>query len=142
MVRKAWHLPPPRLENDFGTTLLRPPPSVCYSAVLRRFTRNGRTSKLAYLGGPQVSDLERKAWQIAALEPGRFLGLRSSIPHSESLEVLARLIVSGYWNMRPRWLQPLVSVAFLEWTHSIMRVKQFAELKRRVLLPEPPSGTV
>lgn len=94
-----------------------------------------------YLGGPHASDLERKAWQVAALEPERFLGLRSSIPHSESLWAFwlkdlpggrTRLIVSGYWNMQPRWLQPFMTVALLEWTHWIMQTKQFAELKRRV----------
>ncbi len=94
-----------------------------------------------YLGGPHASDLERKAWQVAALEPERFLGLRSRIPYSESLWAFwlkelpdgrTRLIVSGYWNMQPRWLQPFMSFAVLEWTHWIMQTKQFAELKRRV----------
>lgn len=94
-----------------------------------------------YLGGPHVSELERKAWQVAALEPERFLGLRSRIPHSESLWAFwlkelpggkTRLLVSGYWNMEPRWLQPFISFAVLEWTHWIMQTKQFAELKRRV----------
>lgn len=93
-----------------------------------------------YLGAPHVSELERKAWEVAALEAGRFLGLRSRIPNSESLwgfwlkdlpAEKTRLIVSGYWNMRPRWLQPFVSFALLEWTHWIMQTKQFAELKRR-----------
>lgn len=32
-----------------------------------------------FLGSPNVSELERKAWQVAALEPQRFLGLRASI---------------------------------------------------------------
>jgi hypothetical protein len=93
-----------------------------------------------YLAGPHVSALERKAWQVAALEPERFLGLRSRIPHSESLWAFwlkdipggrTRLIVSGYWNMQPRWLQPFMSFGLLEWTHWIMQTKQFAELKRR-----------
>lgn len=94
-----------------------------------------------YLGGPDVSELERKAWEVAALEPEHFLGLRSRIPKSESLwgfrlkevpEGQTRLTVSGYWNMQPRWLQPFASFALLEWTHWIMQTKQFAELKRRV----------
>lgn len=93
-----------------------------------------------YLSGAGVSALERKAWEVAAYEPERFLGLRSRIPNSESLWGFwlkelpgqkTRLIVSGYWNMRPRWLQPFASFALLEWTHWIMQTKQFAELKRR-----------
>ena len=93
-----------------------------------------------YLSGPNVSALERTAWEVAALEPERFLGLRSRIPHSESLWAFwlkalpaekTRLVVSGYWNMQPRWLQPFVSFTLLEWTHWIMQMKQFAELKHR-----------
>ena len=102
-----------------------------------------------YLGGPDVSELERKAWEVAALEPERFLGLRSRIPYSESLWGFwlkeqpagkTRLIVSGYWNMRPRWLQPFMSFAVLEWTHWIMQTKQFAGLKRRA--ESQPRATV
>lgn len=108
------------------------------SASLHPEWQNVKTGD--YLGGPDVSELERKAWEVAALEPQRFLGLRSRIPYSESLWGFwlkeqpagkTRLIVSGYWNMRPRWLQPFMSFAVLEWTHWIMQTKQFAELKRR-----------
>lgn len=94
-----------------------------------------------FLAGPQVSALERKAWQVAALEPERFLGLRAHPgAFSDSLwgfwlkplpDNKTRLIVSGYWNLQPRWLQPLASFALLEWTHWIMQMKQFANLKRR-----------
>lgn len=98
-----------------------------------------------YLGGPNVSELERKAWEVAAFEPERFLGLRSRVPHSESLWAFwlkplpgekTRLIVSGYWNMQPRWLQPFMSFTMLEWTHWIMQTRQFANLKR---LAEKPA---
>lgn len=104
-----------------------------------------------YLSGPNVTELERKAWEVAALEPETFLGLRSRIPHSESLWAFwlkdlpggkTRLIVSGYWNMQPRWLQPFMSFALLEWTHWIMQMKQFAQLKHRVepkTSPQRPS---
>lgn len=107
----------------------------------KRLHREWQNVKVGdYLGGPFVSELERKAWQVVALERERFLGLRSCVPHSESLWAFwlkavpsgrTRLIVSGYWNMQPRWLQPFMSFAVLEWTHWIMQMKQFAELKRR-----------
>jgi hypothetical protein len=94
-----------------------------------------------YLGGPDVSPMEQKAWEVAALEPERFLGLRARPgKYSDSLWGFrlkelpggkTRLVVSGYWAMHPRWLQPFMSFALLEWTHWIMQTKQFANLKRR-----------
>jgi proline iminopeptidase len=93
-------------------------------------------------------------WEVAALEPQRFLGLRMSLDlrgrpfdpsrppprfHTDSLwgfllEQLpgsrTRLIVSGYWSMRPKWLQPLISVCVLEPTHWVMQTRQFTNLKR------------
>lgn len=95
-------------------------------------------------------------WEVAALEPGRFLGLRMSVdlrgrpfdnaqarPRSFTdsiwgfkLERLpdgsTRVIVSGYWLLEPRWLQPLLSVAVLEPSHWVMQTRQFANLRRRV----------
>lgn len=95
-------------------------------------------------------------WEVAALEPERFLGLRTAIdlrgrridptgppPRCSTdslwgflLEPLpggrTRLVVSGYWAFRPRWLQPLMSVLFLEPEHWIMQTRQFTNLKRRV----------
>jgi hypothetical protein len=74
-----------------------------------------------------------ESWEVAALEPQRFLGLRMSLDlrgrpfhpagaqpdfFTDStwgflLEELAggrtRLVVSGYWALRPRWLKPIVS---------------------------------
>ena len=94
-------------------------------------------------------------WEIAALEPKRFLGLRASVnlrgrpfdptgpPPRFSTDSLwgfllepkpdgcTRLVVSGYWALRPRWLQPFLSVLFLEIEHWIMQMRQFANLKRR-----------
>jgi hypothetical protein len=42
-----------------------------------------------------------------------------------------RLVVSGYWALRARWLQPIMSFVFLEPSHWIMQTRQFANLKRR-----------
>jgi len=94
-------------------------------------------------------------WGVAALEPERFLCLRMSVDlrgrpfdprgapprfYTDStwgflLEELpgrrTRLVVSGYWSFRPRWLQPIISVVFLELPHWIMQTRQFANLKRR-----------
>lgn len=95
-------------------------------------------------------------WEVAALEPERFLGLRMSLdlrgrpfdpgePHprfstdslwgfllEEESSGRTRLVVSGYWSLRPRWLQPIMSVLFLEPEHWIMQMQQFRNLKRRV----------
>jgi hypothetical protein len=80
-------------------------------------------------------------WEVAMLEPERFLGLRP-LPGfgadalwgfllKELPGARTRLIVSGYWTMRRRWLRPLVSVAFYEWTHWIMQARQLTQLKKR-----------
>jgi hypothetical protein len=93
-------------------------------------------------------------WEVAALEPERFLALRASVDlrmrpfdprgprpkfYSDStwawlLEELpgrrTRLVESGYWALRPRWLQPIISFVFLEPSHWIMQTRQFANLKR------------
>jgi proline iminopeptidase len=98
---------------------------------------------------------EQAWWEVAALEPELFLGLRASFdlrgrpfdPRGErprfytdslwgfQLEELAgdrtRLLVSGYWSLQPRWLLPLASFLILEPTHWIMQTRQFANLKRR-----------
>lgn len=104
--------------------------------------------------GPQEGVTSR-AWEVAALEPERFLGLRASFdlrkgawydpagprpPFStDSLwgfqlkplpDDRTRLIVSGYWAFQPRWLQPLMRVLFLDLEHWIMQTRQFTNLKR------------
>ncbi|MDO8186622.1 hypothetical protein Q5424_17555 [Conexibacter sp. JD483] len=96
-------------------------------------------------------------WEVAALEPERFLGLRMALdlrgrPFDTTtparprrftdslwgfqLHALpgdrTRLVVSGYWALRPRLLRPLMSVAFLEPSHWVMQTRQFANLRRRV----------
>jgi proline iminopeptidase len=104
---------------------------------------------------PSMPD-EKTWWDVAALEPDRFLGLRVSLglrgrPYDPAagrprfftdslwgflLEELpderTRLIVSGYWALRPRWLQPVVSVLLLEPAHWIMQTRQFSNLKQLV----------
>jgi proline iminopeptidase len=97
-----------------------------------------------------------RSWEVAALEPDRFLGLRASYdlrrgrwfdpkgprPPFSTLSLWGfllqelpgnrtRLIVSGYWSLRPRWLQPILSVLVLEPSHWIMQTRQFTNLKRR-----------
>jgi len=104
-----------------------------------------------FTGKPDGSE----SWQVAALEPERFLALRMSLDlrgrqfdpagrrprrYTDStwgflLTELpgrrTRLLVSGYWALRPRWLQHVVSVAVLEPAHWVMQTRQFANLKRR-----------
>jgi len=97
----------------------------------------------------------RGVWEVAALEPERFLGLRASVDFrgrpfdpegkrprlfSDSLwgfllEELpggrTRLVVSGYWALEPRWLQPVATMLLYEWTHWIMQKRQLENLKQR-----------
>jgi hypothetical protein len=94
-------------------------------------------------------------WEVAALEPERFLGLRMSVDllgrrfdpnktpprfYSDSLWAFllepqpggrTRLVVSGYWAFRPKWLQGIVGFLFIEPSAWIMQTRQFAGLKRR-----------
>jgi len=94
-------------------------------------------------------------WEVAALEPERFLALRMSIDlrgrpfdprgkrprfYSDSiwcflLERLpgerTRLVVSGYWAFQPQWLRGIVSFFLLEPSTWIMQTRQFKGLKRR-----------
>jgi len=95
-------------------------------------------------------------WEVAALEPERFLGLRMSVDHrgrrfdpkkqfprfySDSLwafrldqlpECRTRLVMSGYWAFRPTWLQNIVGFLFIEPSTWIMQTRQLAGIKRRV----------
>jgi proline iminopeptidase len=94
------------------------------------------------------------AWQVAALEPGRFLGLhgRSDLrgrpfdpaaprprAYTEGLWGFllvelpgdrTRLVVSGYQTMRPRWLQALGDFFVYPPVHWAMQTRQFANIKR------------
>lgn len=98
----------------------------------------------------------RQAWEVAVLEPERFLGLRMSLdlrgrpfdpagerPRSFTDSLWGfhlrelpggrtRLVVSGYWLLQPWWLQPAMSVLVLEPSHWVMQTRQFANLRRRV----------
>lgn len=93
-------------------------------------------------------------WEVAALEPERFLGLRMSLDlrgrpfdpararprhYTDSIwgfelkEVAGgrtRLVVSGYWALKPKWLQPFLSTILLEPSHWVMQTRQFSNLKR------------
>jgi F420H(2)-dependent quinone reductase len=94
------------------------------------------------------------AWEVAALEPGHFLGLRGltdlrgrqldpAKPRPRAyteglwgflLERLpgdrTRLVVSGYQSTRPRWLQAIVDVFLYPPVHWTMQTRQFANIKR------------
>jgi proline iminopeptidase len=102
-----------------------------------------------------------RAWfEIAALEPERFLGLRAAIdvrrgrPFDPAgprppfyvdtlwgfrLKALpvgrTRLVVSGYAAARPRLLQALADRLFWEPAHWIMQTRQLANLRRRAERP-------
>lgn len=94
-------------------------------------------------------------WEVAALEPQRFLGLRMSVDlrgrpfdpkktrprfYTDSLWAFlleplpgerTRLVVSGYWAFRPKWLQGIVGFLFIEPSTWIMQTQQFKGLKAR-----------
>jgi hypothetical protein len=95
-------------------------------------------------------------FEVAALEPERFLGLRSPIDlrtwrpfdtagprpryYADGLwafrlkalpEGRTRLVVSGYGAARPRALQTLAEWIFWEPAHWVMQTRQFENLKRR-----------
>jgi hypothetical protein len=108
----------------------------------------------------------RGVWEVAALEPERLLGLRASVDllgrpfdpkgkrprfFSDSLWAFlltelpgsrTRLVVSGYWALEPRWLQPVATILLFEPTHWIMQMRQFENLKRRAeaaaIVPSAP----
>ncbi|MGE0601906.1 MAG: SRPBCC domain-containing protein [Dehalococcoidia bacterium] len=103
-----------------------------------------------------------QSWLVQECEPERFLSLRMSLdllgrafdpdgPRPrfftdstwsfllrETPVGKTRLVVSGYWALRPKWLQPLVSVLLLEPSHWIMQKRQFANLQR--LTTQAPAG--
>jgi hypothetical protein len=109
------------------------------------------------VGNRLASTLSGSAWfEVAALEPERFLGLRAPInlrsgrPFDTTaprprfyvdalwgfqLKELpggrTRLVVSGYASARPRLLQVIADLLFWEPAHWIMQTRQFANLKRR-----------
>lgn len=94
-------------------------------------------------------------WEVAALDPERFLGLRMSLDlrgrpfdpagqrpryFTDSLWGFelkdaaggrTRLVVSGYWSFRPKGLQRILSILLLEPSHWVMQTRQFSNLQRR-----------
>ena len=113
------------------------------------------------VGDRLASTPSGQTWfEVAALEPQRFLGLRASIdlrrgtsfdargrrPRfyldavwgfqlKEWPEGRTRLVVSGYASARPRLLQVIADLLFWEPAHWIMQTRQFANLKRRAERP-------
>jgi hypothetical protein len=108
------------------------------------------------VGDHLASTPNGSAWfEVAALEPGRSLGLRASFNlrghpfdpagprprfFSDSLwgflleelpERRTRLVISGYAAARPRLLQAIANFLLWEPAHWIMQRRQFANLKRR-----------
>jgi hypothetical protein len=109
------------------------------------------------IGTRLASTPSAKTWfEVAALHPGRFLGLRAPIdlrtfrpfgtktprPQfyfdglwgfqlKELSEGRTRLVVSGYASARPRLLQKIADFLFWEPAHWIMQKRQFANLQRR-----------
>jgi hypothetical protein len=63
--------------------------------------------------------------------PGGFTDSTRGFELEELPQDRARLVVSGYWSLRPRWLQPVMSAVLLEPSHWIMQTRQFSNLKRR-----------
>ncbi|MFN8034658.1 MAG: hypothetical protein U0V73_01815 [Acidimicrobiia bacterium] len=107
------------------------------------------------------------AWQVAALEPGRFLGLRGLtdlrgrvldparprppayveglwgfLLEEEGEPGRTRLVVGGYQTIRPRWLERLLDYWFYPPVHWIMQVRQFADLKRNAEAQRDPRPDV
>jgi proline iminopeptidase len=100
-------------------------------------------------------------WEVAACEPERFLALRASLdlrgrpfdpagpkPRfftdstwcwllDEQPDGRTRVVESGYWCLRPRWLQPIAGLLFIEAQHWVMQTRQFRNLRRRAELAEP-----
>jgi hypothetical protein len=109
------------------------------------------------VGNRLASTPSGRAWfEVAALDPERFLGLRAPIdlrsgrpfdpagprPYcyvdalwgfqlKELPEGQTRLVVSGYASARPRLLQRISDLFFWEPAHWVMQTRQFVNLKRR-----------
>ena len=95
-------------------------------------------------------------WQMAALEPGRFFGLRGLTDlHVRRLDPAqprpsayidglwgfllkelpgdrTRLVQSGYQSIRPRWLERLINFWIHPLVHWTGQTRQFANLKRNI----------
>jgi hypothetical protein len=109
------------------------------------------------VGDRLASSPSGRAWfEVAAVEPERFLALRGTLDfrgrpfdaagprprcYVDSLwafrldarpERRTRLVVSGYASSRPRPLTAIGDLVFWEPAHWIMQTRQFANLRRRV----------
>lgn len=106
-------------------------------------------------GGPVA------AWEVVALEPRRFLGLRGlsdlgghrldpdqprppayveglwGFLLEEKGPGCTRLVVSGYQCVRPRWLERAVNFCLYPPVHWIMQTRQFARVKQNVESRQP-----
>jgi polyketide cyclase/dehydrase/lipid transport protein len=82
-------------------------------------------------------DLRGRPFDPAARRPARYTDSTWGFLLSERPGGRTRLVVSGYWALRPGWLRPILSVALLEPAHWIMQTRQFTNLQRRV---RPPSS--
>jgi uncharacterized protein YndB with AHSA1/START domain len=94
-----------------------------------------------------------QSWEVVALQPASLLVLRMCLDlHGRPFDPAGtppkyrtdstwgfqlsdvggrtRFVVSGYWALSPRWLQPLMSVLVLEPSHWVMQTRQFSRLKR------------
>jgi hypothetical protein len=91
--------------------------------------------------GDRIKAMGVDSWEVALLEPNRFLGLRPVFGGAalwgfllkELPDQRTRLIVSGYWTLQPQWLrplQPIVGFFLYEWTHWIMQSRQLTQLKK------------
>jgi hypothetical protein len=119
------------------------------------------------VGGRLASTLSGSAWfEVAAVEPERFLALRAPLDlghrarpfdtagprpwfYSDSTWCFllnglpggrTRLVVSGYASSRPRPLTAIADFLFWEPAHWIMQTRQFRNLKRRAELSAPDLG--
>ena len=118
------------------------------------------------VGDRLASTPSGRAWfEVAALDPERFLGLRAPINlcrgcsfdtagpqprfYFDSLwgfqlkalpDGRTRLVVSGYSSGRPRVLQAVAEFLFWEPAHWIMQTRQFANLKLRA--ERPPAESI
>lgn len=120
-------------------------------------TRIHREWQDVAIGDRWASTPSGRAWfEVAALDPGRVLGLRASIdlrtgrpfdpqgprPRfyidalwafqlNEWTDERTRLVVSGYAAARPRVVQRIADLVFWEPAHWVMQTRQFENLKRR-----------
>jgi proline iminopeptidase len=76
-------------------------------------------------------DLLGRPFDPAGQRPRTFTDSTWSFLLRELPSGRTRLVVSGYWALRPRWLQPLVSLFLLEPAHWVMQTRQFTNLKGR-----------